>query len=269
MPSWQPATRYSNRRYKLLQVIFFLGLGLLNSAFASAYLGHPSSQQLNYKRFLPSDYRNELLEYKLLTNTAERLPLQTSLFRVQPNKKPNIFLKKEEKKPSPPPLHPRKKLLEETPLHTQKAWLYAAIVPGLGQIYNKSYWQIPVIYGVFGLLAWGAIYNHGEYITTKRELLEKMEKDNKRETSYPNLKNYMDSRKRDRTIFVASMFVWYLLNVFEAYVGGTLQTFDVSDDLEIVIEPHDKSSSVQNTGIGFSISLQSKKQHEDRSHWVW
>jgi hypothetical protein len=224
-------------------LVTILCLGLINPTFAAR---NHSYQHLGDEPILP--YSSQLT--------------------VQPSKKPSIFSKKGEKK-SPPKVHPRKKLLEDAPIHTQKAWLYSAVIPGLGQLYNKSHWEIPVIYGVFGLLAWGAIYNHDEYITSKRELLEKMKDGNKQESDYPNLVNYMDGRKRDRTIFVASMFVWYLLNVFEAYVGGTLKTFDVSDDLEVVIQPHDNSSTPQNTSIGLSISLQSKNQDEDRNHWAW
>ncbi len=236
-------------------VITTLGLGMVSRAFASPNFTNNASQDLCY----------------------EPTPFGFYQLSVDLRKKPSIFSKKEDKK-SPSKIHPRKKLLEEAPIHTQKAWLYSAIIPGLGQLYNKSYWEIPVIYGVFGLLAWGAIYNHDEYITSKRELLDKCKprKDEKtgniirdNESQYPNLVNYMDGRKRDRTIFVASMFVWYLLNVFEAYVGGTLKTFDVSDDLEVVIQPHDNSSTPQNTSIGLSISLQSKNKDEDRTHWVW
>jgi hypothetical protein len=269
-----------------------LCLGLVTPAFASPNLpynspakasslaspSYHSYQHRSYEPALPSGYGSSLLQHHYLSlGTAERLSWET-LSTVQPGKKPNIFSKKENKKTPPPKVHPRKKLLEEAPIHTQKAWLYSAIIPGLGQLYNKSYWEIPVIYGVFGLLAWGAIYNHDEYMTSKRELLEKCKPKKDEKTGkitqgtadqYPNLSNYMDGRKRDRTIFVASMFVWYLLNVFEAYVGGTLKTFDVSDDLEVVIQPSDNSSALQNASIGLSISLQSKNKDEDRTHWVW
>ncbi len=249
----------------------------LAKASSLASPSYPTYQDLRYEPALTSGCGSSLLQDYLSFGTAERLSWET-LSTVQPGKKPSIFSEKENKKTAPPKVHPRKKLLEEAPIDTQKAWLYSAVIPGLGQLYNKSYWEIPVIYGVFGLLAWGAIYNQDEYTTSKRELLDKCKpkKDQKTgkitrdsESQYPNLVNYMDSRKRDRTIFVASMFVWYLLNVFEAYVGGTLKTFDVSDDLEVVIEPNSNSSTPQNTSIGLSISLQSKNQDEDRTHWVW
>ena len=56
----------------------------------------------------------------------------------------------------------RRQLLEQEPIYTQRAWLYSTVLPGLGQAYNKSYWKIPAIYGVFAGLAWGATYNHLE-----------------------------------------------------------------------------------------------------------
>lgn len=242
---------------KLLRIITILCLylGLATPTWALPYTSvqHSSIQQPS-SYVLTSAYTYSYSHYE---PTLSRFPQLT----VEPGKKPSILPKQAEKKSAPSKVHPRKKLLEEAPRYTQRAWLYSAVVPGLGQLYNKSYWEIPVIYGVFGLLAWGAIYNHDAYMTSKRELLDKCRPKGRKaanESSFPNLVNYMEGRKRDRTIFVASMFVWYLLNVFEAYVGGTLKTFDVSDDLEVVIEPNSNSSSLQNASIGLSISLQSK-----------
>lgn len=160
----------------------------------------------------------------------------THILKENSSKRPNTILRRK-KKLSSKKEHPRKKLLEEAPKHTQRAWLYSAIVPGLGQAYNKNYWRIPIIYGIFAGLAWGAIYNHMEYTTSRREYIEKYKDTQKR--SYSNLGNFTEGRKRDRTIFIVAAIVWYLINVFDAYVGGTLKTFDVSDDLDIII-PLDK-----------------------------
>ncbi len=164
--------------------------------------------------------------------------------------------------------HPRKKLLEEAPLHTQRAWLYSAVVPGLGQCYNESYWKLSIMYPVFGLLIWGAWYNHKEYTTTRREILNNTHKNQ-------NLTNYMRGRERDRTIFLAAIVVWYILNVFDAYVEGSLKTFDVSDDLAIVIQepttpPRAPASNApMATGVSLNISLKAKEKDEDRNNWIW
>jgi len=164
--------------------------------------------------------------------------------------------------------HPRKKLLVEAPMHTQRAWLYSAVIPGLGQCYNENYWKLLPIYGVFGLLTWGAWYNHKEYTETRRGII-------KEKSKQQNLKNYMQARERDRTIFLAGIVVWYILNVFEAYVEGTLKTFDVSDDLSIIFqEPDNPPKKATNnvspaTGVSLNISLQAKNKDEDRSDWIW
>jgi hypothetical protein len=171
-------------------------------------------------------------------------------------RKPKTILRKKKKEPRPKE-HPRKKLLEEAPIHTQRAWLYSAIIPGLGQAYNNSYWEIPVFYGVFAILAGFAIYNHLEYTSTKRDLIEKYK--DKDIPSYSNLGNYMEGRNRDRTIFIAGMGLWYLINVFEAYVLGTLRTFDVSDDLSVIIEPTKPTNETTSTNVGLTISLQPKR----------
>lgn len=164
--------------------------------------------------------------------------------------------------------HPRKKLLEEAPLHTQRAWLYSAVIPGLGQCYNQSYWKLSIFYPVFGLLILGAWYYDKEYTTTRREIFNNT-------TKNQNLTNYMQGRERDRTLCLIGIVVWYILNVFDAYVDGSLKTFDVSDDLAIVIQepttpPRTPSSNANMaTGVSLNISLQAKEKDENRNNWIW
>ena len=85
----------------------------------------------------------------------------------------------------------------------------------------------------------------------------------------------MQGRERDRTIFLAGIVIWYILNVFDAYVDGALQTFDVSDDLAIIIQeptPTPKSATgnvPKTTDVSLNFSLQSKEKDEDRSDWIW
>eukprot|EP01132_Coremiostelium_polycephalum_P003024 gene3024-3779_t len=164
------------------------------------------------------------VENLVLSPAALQVPLRQELREVS----------EQDRKASPLKVHARAKLLKEAPGKTQKAWIYSAILPGLGQCYNRDYWKVPVTYGVFGLLTWGAIYNHWEYTLAKRELLEKYG-----EAIPPtsNISNFMEMRKRDRTLCILGASLWYLLNIFDAYVGGTLKTFDVSDDLEVVMQP--------------------------------
>ncbi|ACE05741.1 hypothetical protein Aasi_0305 [Candidatus Amoebophilus asiaticus 5a2] len=201
--------------------------------------------------------QNLSFEPSLLSSYADSMLVKTPLKQTHP------LINKNKQKQQLKKVHPRKKLLEDAPIHTQRAWLYSAIIPGLGQVYNKNYWRVPLIYGVFGLLAWGAIYNHLEYTATKRDLLKEYGDELPKSSS---LVNFMDGRKRDRTIFILASALWYLINVFDAYVGGTLKTFDVSDDLAVVIQPNEPKDIAQNTGIGLTISLQPKD--ENSFNWL-
>src|SRR4051812_40100095 len=52
----------------------------------------------------------------------------------------------------------------------RKALLYAAVVPGLGQIYNKKYWKLPLVYGGFGAMYWNINRFNNGYINYKAQL---------------------------------------------------------------------------------------------------
>lgn len=147
----------------------------------------------------------------------------------------------------------RKKLLQQEPMQTQRAWLYSAILPGLGQVYNRQYWKVGVFYGGFALGTVLAIFHHQEYRNSKRACIE-LEGKTQRNTS---LENYMASHKRERDMYLFLTALWYIINIFDAYVDGTLKTFDVSDNLEIIFEPAitAKEPLTPTLGIGVSLNL--------------
>ena len=140
------------------------------------------------------------------------------------------FLRRTRKKMSPGEL--RGQLLHQEPIHSQRSWLYSTILPGLGQAYNQSYWKIPVIYGIFAGLAWGGIYNHQEYLQSRRDWI-----DLPQGVTNQNLEHYFNGRKRDRNLFMIIAVFCYLINILDAYVDGKLKTFDVSDNLDKIIPP--------------------------------
>lgn len=146
-----------------------------------------------------------------------------------PRRKPRRQVLKPTVPPTPGEI--RGKLLQQEPIRTQYAWLYAAILPGLGQVYQQCAWKVPVIYGAFAGLAWGAVTNHHDYRQSRRTLIRQGTS-----SSYV-LANYVASRKRERNLFIALMGLWYVINIIDAYVTGTLTTFDVSDNLDIIVQP--------------------------------
>ena len=124
-----------------------------------------------------------------------------------------------------------------------KATIYSAILPGLGQAYNKKYWKIPVIYGLTGVLTYFAVDNNKEYIIYKDAYKWRLDDNSatvdKFEGIYSDedlriLKNYY---RRNRDLSFIGMGVVYLLNVVDAAVDAHLFYFDVSDDLSLKVQP--------------------------------
>lgn len=101
------------------------------------------------------------------------------------------------------------------------AVLRSAVVPGLGQIYNESYWKAPVVWGVSGWFVYNWFHNDKKY------------KDNAKQ--YNNTRNEIYRTNRDfyrdqRDLFVIYLGVTYILNLVDAYVDAHLFDFTVDEN---------------------------------------
>lgn len=112
-----------------------------------------------------------------------------------------------------------------------KAVLYSAILPGLGQFYNKSYWKIPIIGLVSGYFVYEIIKNNNTYIDYR---------DSYANTQTvlspggdPRLKLLRDFYRDQRDQFYLYAGLTYLINIVDAYVDAHLFDFDVSDRIQI------------------------------------
>ena len=146
----------------------------------------------------------------------------------------------------------------------QRALWLSALCPGLGQIYNRRYWKLPIVVGAFVGLSYGASWNNRMYKDYSRGYRDVMDDD-------PDTHSYMDffpptvkesdldmawlqkimKSKRDyyrryREICVIAMVGVYLINVVDAYVDASLAHFDISPDLTLDVAP----SAIDNTAIG-------------------
>jgi hypothetical protein len=130
-----------------------------------------------------------------------------------------------------------------------QAALYSAIVPGLGQWYNRKAWyiEIPVIYGVTGFLVWNTARNHREFVTYRNAYLYRLDNNPATEPPAPyndarrftndGLRARRDQFRRDRDYMVIVTAAFYLLQVVEAAAIAHLKTFDDSDDLSWRLTP--------------------------------
>jgi len=133
----------------------------------------------------------------------------------------------------------------------RKAAIRSALLPGLGQIYNKKYWKLPIVYGALGTCAGIFIYNMGNYKDTKFAYRVKYNmrvfrtdsasfvniKDNLKPLSEESLKFYRNQFRRDIDYSAIVFILLWGLNVVDATVDAHLKSFDVSPDLSLRIKP--------------------------------
>jgi hypothetical protein len=123
-----------------------------------------------------------------------------------------------------------------------RAALFSAVVPGLGQAYNKKYWKLPILYAGFGTLYYFIQSNNTEYLKFKTALINRSDTDPNTVDDYPNLSNddiqvRKDFYRRNRDLSYIITGVVYTLNILDAYVDSQLMDFDVGDNLSMHTAP--------------------------------
>ena len=120
-----------------------------------------------------------------------------------------------------------------------RATLYSLLLPGLGQIYNKDYWHIPIWYTGLAVAGYAWNYNGKQY-TRYRDLYNQATDPNGGYTgsmSADNLKHYRDTFRRMRDYSILATAAVYLLQVIDANVFATMHGFEISDDLSVDLAP--------------------------------
>jgi hypothetical protein len=124
----------------------------------------------------------------------------------------------------------------------KKAALMSAVLPGLGQAYNKKYWKIPIVYGGLGALGYFITFNASQYNVYRNAYLAKIDDDPNTIDIYPNASEegilaVINQYRRTRDMLIAGAVLVYALNIIDASVDAHLFEFDVSNDLSLKIEP--------------------------------
>ena len=152
---------------------------------------------------------------------------------------------------------------DSVPPHSPvRASVMSAVIPGLGQAYNKKYWKIPIIYAAMGTTIYLSIDLNNKFKTYKQAYIYRT--DNDPTTTDPYLAVYNDQTmvqlvdyyKRNRDFMYILTGVVYALNIIDASVDAHLFYFDVSDDLSLQINPvMQKMNYGQTWQKGFSLTL--------------
>lgn len=127
----------------------------------------------------------------------------------------------------------------------RKAILYAAILPGLGQIYNKKYWKLPLVYGGFYAIGYAINYYNDFHTEYKGHLFYNLENgrggenDENIETGLTTgqLRTIVDKARRERDFMIILMGGMYILQMVDAHVDAHLKEFDLNPRLQVSIEP--------------------------------
>ncbi len=163
--------------------------------------------------------------------------------------------------------------VEFNPDPNRAVWM-SALFPGLGQIYNRRYWKLPIVVGGYLGLAYATSWNNGmlsDYTKAYRDIMDNDPSTNSYMDFFPPtinesdldrewLKNILQSRKnyfrRNRDLCIICMVGVYLLAMVDAYVDASLSHFDITPELSMDVVP----SLIQDTrgvrpGIGLTWAL--------------
>ena len=147
------------------------------------------------------------------------------------------------------------KLQEIDPLRPSKAAFYSAILPGLGQAYNKKYWKIPLVYGAIGTSMYFYLDNNKKYHSYRDAYKMRL-------LGLPDEYDYLDDsrliaaqrfyqRNRDLSLLVTIAF--YVLNIVDANVDAHLTQFNVSEKLSLAPDIYQNEFTAKpNIGLTFN-----------------
>lgn len=133
------------------------------------------------------------------------------------------------------------KKIEPLKFNPTKAGLYSAVLPGLGQFYNKKYWKIPIVWGAVGAGVGIAIWNDNQYKKYRGYFVAKINGvPNEFNDSHPwldaqALGNAQDRAKRQRDYAIAISGLIYVLNIVDAVVDAHL--YEGRHDPDLTLRP--------------------------------
>lgn len=160
---------------------------------------------------------------------------------------------------------------ELNPLAPSKAAFYSAILPGLGQVYNKRYWKVPLVYGAIGTGVYVYTFNNDQYVRFRKAFKS-------RQAGFTNdefydlngsgivpgnpdfsdtaLERAQERFQRDRDLALLVTIALYALNIIDANVDSHLKQFNVDQDLSLKLKPYidlDPLTAIPNYGMALTI----------------
>jgi hypothetical protein len=177
------------------------------------------------------------------------------------------------------PVKPKRKLV----LSPMKATMLSAALPGFGQIYNRKYWKIPLVYAGFGAVGYSLVYNltnYNNFIKAYQDFTDKIPATDSylklirgmspseydpvlfpktalaanTETIKEGLLRQVDYYRKYRDLSYFGIAAWYIISILDANVDASLSDYDISDNINLTLAP----APVPNyyfTGLGMNLCL--------------
>ena len=149
--------------------------------------------------------------------------------------------------------------LDIDPLTPAKAAFYSAILPGLGQAYNKRYWKIPIVYGAIGTSAYFYIDSNRRYHDVRDAYKRRLEGYNDDKYQYLDDDRLIAAQKfyqRNRDLSALFVVGFYVLNIIDANVDAALLQFNVNDRLSLRPEVYKNNVTIKpNVGLTFNYNF--------------
>ena len=136
-------------------------------------------------------------------------------------------------------------VVDSMPVHspTKAMWMSVAL-PGLGQVYNKQAWKIPIIYAGAAGVTYFAITNYQSREKFKNELINRQNGNTdalmERYANYPdaNIYSIYQSYNHNFQLSIIIGGLFYALNIIDAYVYGHLFDFEINEDISLHLRPN-------------------------------
>ncbi len=145
---------------------------------------------------------------------------------------------------------------EIDPLCPTKASFYSALLPGLGQAYNKKYWKLPIVYGAIGTSLYFYINNNKKYNNYRDAYKRRLQGFNDDEYQYLDDSRLIQAQRfyqRNRDLSLLVTVAFYVLNIVDANIDAHLAQFNVNDKLSFQPEVYPNEINYKlNMGISLN-----------------
>jgi Family of unknown function (DUF5683) len=163
----------------------------------------------------------------------------------------------------------------------KRATIYSAILPGAGQVYNKKYWKVPIVYAAIGIPAYAFFYNKSWYLKCQYALTVAVNLadngsvgDDSLKKVAPELQPFVktndqngiitnrDSFRKNQDYSVLFFLLFYGLNIVDATVDAHLKDFNVNSDLSFQIKPMIMPGPTPSAGITLAFDFHKPRFRE-------